>query len=82
MLNNKLDRADLLIARKTFSLMAMPDIRPHDVVVYHVAIVAIEREVLEDILVNGKGCVLRTAGISLIWNYAGLLTHEYQLSVA
>ena len=44
------------------------------VVVYHVTIVAIGHGLLKDIWPLLIGCVLRTAGSSIIWNYADPLT--------
>ena len=47
---------------------------PANVVVYHVTIVAIGHGLLKKFSPMVIGCVLRTAGSSIIWNYADPLT--------
>ena len=49
------------------------------VVVYHVTIVAIGNGLLKKFWSMMIGCVLRTAGSSIIWNYADPLTSIEQL---
>ena len=44
------------------------------VVVYHITIVVTGHGLLKKFWPLVLGCVLRTAGSSIIWNYAGLLT--------
>ena len=48
--------------------------QPGVVAVNHVTIVAIGHVFLKKFWLMVKGCVLRTAGIAIIWNYADPLT--------
>ena len=76
----------------TFSRRGLPVNLPNSyaalyvVVVYHVTIVAIRHGLLKEFWPLVLGCVLSTAGSSIIWNYADPLTSlellNYYLTLA